>query len=331
MGSMKNNMASTEPHLKVVARPSLYTSESPGMTTEKPASILASLEPDRTRLSTSRTWLFSLALIVLAAGISYWAYVSAIFQKPIAVPAWVETALNISKEPAQVVHRTEQPIVARLDKPVEARTEESQAATIVTEPVPPSGMQTVATSTETPGVVAAPNNETAAKKSTEPLASATVASSEAKPPVAQKTDTKESAAHESAPAAKPANRVAEKAHPRQHVKSGASKKGKDDDVNLIAALLARVSPHAEAAGKQGGHKRTVASPSHAGTVGQNQIASNRDVVIRSDGDTTESLLKRCKSLGFFEGELCRIRICSSLWGKDPACPATEQVASPNPN
>ena len=48
--------------------------------------------------------------------------------------------------------------------------------------------------------------------------------------------------------------------------------------------------------------------------------TNRDIVIRTSGQSTEALVKRCRALGLLEGELCRIRICSGLWGSDPACP-----------
>ena len=48
--------------------------------------------------------------------------------------------------------------------------------------------------------------------------------------------------------------------------------------------------------------------------------TNRDIVVRTAGQSTEALVKRCRALGLLEGELCRVRICSGLWGSDPACP-----------
>ena len=53
----------------------------------------------------------------------------------------------------------------------------------------------------------------------------------------------------------------------------------------------------------------------------------RDIVVRNAGQSTEALVKRCRALGFLEGELCRIRICSGLWGSDPACPNNNNRAS----
>jgi hypothetical protein len=52
---------------------------------------------------------------------------------------------------------------------------------------------------------------------------------------------------------------------------------------------------------------------------------NRDIVLRTSGESTNSLLKKCDALGFFEGQLCRLRICSGLWGKEDACPAGVMV------
>jgi hypothetical protein len=46
----------------------------------------------------------------------------------------------------------------------------------------------------------------------------------------------------------------------------------------------------------------------------------RDIVVPAPGELTESLVKRCRRLGLIEGELCRVRICSGIWGRDPACP-----------
>jgi hypothetical protein len=49
---------------------------------------------------------------------------------------------------------------------------------------------------------------------------------------------------------------------------------------------------------------------------------NREIVMRTPGESIQSLINRCRALGLIEGELCRVRICSGIWGKDPACPAT---------
>lgn len=55
--------------------------------------------------------------------------------------------------------------------------------------------------------------------------------------------------------------------------------------------------------------------------------SNRDIVVRRPSDSTGALVGRCRELGLIEGELCRMRICSGMWGMDPACSAgTEAMA-----
>jgi hypothetical protein len=330
VSSMKKNMASVEAHLKVVTRPSLYTAESAGVAAEKTASILGSLESDGPSAKIKRTWLLSLALIVFVGGISYWAYVSAIFEKTWTIPAWVQTALNISKEPIPATHPPAQQVVAKLDSPVEAKAAGPQAATIITESAPPSATEVAEAKTETTSAATAANTESMEKKGVEQHVAA-AAAADVKTANVQKPAAKESPVHKNASTRKSDDvKVATAVPAPKHASANTSKNGKDGDVDLIAALLARVSPH-EASGKESKHKKATASASHPNTDAKSQVASNRDIVTRSDGDTTESLLKRCKSLGFFEGELCRIRICSSLWGKDPACPAPEQSASINPN
>jgi hypothetical protein len=71
--------------------------------------------------------------------------------------------------------------------------------------------------------------------------------------------------------------------------------GTDNDVALLAALVAypgRQPPTME---------------------------HNRDVVERLDGDSTPALLRRCQRLGGAEASLCRARICSGPWLHEAAC------------
>lgn len=72
----------------------------------------------------------------------------------------------------------------------------------------------------------------------------------------------------------------------------------DHDVDLISALMAHTSGHSDTKSAQ----RT-----------QKPVASkgNQDVVERRRGDSTASLLKRCKRLGGTEAKLCSRRICAS--------------------
>lgn len=104
--------------------------------------------------------------------------------------------------------------------------------------------------------------------------------------------------------------------------------GKDKDVDLIAALLTHVSSGAKAPSSEAPKKVTTSPPAvRTSSLGTNakreqKTAANRDIVTAGPSESTESLVKRCKALGFFEGELCRLRICSGMWGKDAACPFT---------
>ena len=87
---------------------------------------------------------------------------------------------------------------------------------------------------------------------------------------------------------------------------------RDSDVALLEALVA-YSEKAEA-------KFTTreASPKHAVA----PFNPKRDVILNKGGLTTGELVNRCRTLGFLEGMLCRQRICSDLWCKEPACPGS---------
>jgi hypothetical protein len=329
---MNRNLASAEPHLKVVARPSLYTTESTPTASDKSASILASLEaePDK---KVSRGWLLFISLVLLAGGLSYWAYLNSVFQQPLVMPAWMETALNISKAPIPVVQPSVAPVTEKIEPPAVVPAEETHPAIIVTESTPASATEPVAANPDTSVKAANLEIESTAKKAGEQrpeVASTTPVAPAASP----KPAIIETSAHKTTAAVHVEPKSAEKTPHGKTSKHEVAKKGKDEDVDLIAALLTRVS-HQEAAAKHAKHKKTAGSTStNANTAvnkRQNKADPKRDIVTKADGDTTEDLLKRCKALGFFEGELCRIRICSSLWGKDPACPMPEQVALPTPN
>ena len=71
----------------------------------------------------------------------------------------------------------------------------------------------------------------------------------------------------------------------------------DTDVTLLTALVAHAS----------------------NPVAVVSAERSRDIVERHDGDSTASLLQRCKMLGPIEGMLCRSRICSGRWDDDSAC------------
>jgi hypothetical protein len=202
----------------------------------------------------------------------------------------------------------------------------------VTESTLPVAIESAALKSETSDKLAKLDPELTNKKSSEQKPA--VLPVAAKPATSQKVESNESAPHKNTAVAKVDSKVLDTTHANKQAKTGDVKSTKDEDVDLIAALLSRVSRQ-DALAKEVKHKKAGTSTTQSATAGsakrQSKPDPSRDIVTRADGDTTEDLLKRCKALGFFEGELCRVRICSSLWGKDPACPAPEQVAMPNTN
>jgi hypothetical protein len=104
------------------------------------------------------------------------------------------------------------------------------------------------------------------------------------------------------------------------------KREKDADVTLIAALLSRTSSSGAPAEVP---KETTQHLKSSGKTAVNRGDTKRDIVVRNGNESTASLLKRCAALGFFEGELCRYRICSGRWGSDPACPVAQQASAVN--
>lgn len=82
----------------------------------------------------------------------------------------------------------------------------------------------------------------------------------------------------------------------------------DTDVALLTALVTAASEGEPA-------QSAPSVSSEAGTKGNRP---NRDIVERTANDSTESLLARCKRLGFLEGSLCHWRICSGQ-ESNPAC------------
>jgi hypothetical protein len=115
----------------------------------------------------------------------------------------------------------------------------------------------------------------------------------------------------------------------------------DSDIDLLAALFA----HGE--GRPGMRSTPVlasgsVSPTNSNTQRSQpvSVASNsyteqrpktndpaRDIVTAFPGASTEELVKRCRTLGWLEGELCRYRICSNQWGKDAACPLNNTASN----
>ncbi|MEQ6341809.1 MAG: hypothetical protein M3A44_09195 [Gammaproteobacteria bacterium] len=97
----------------------------------------------------------------------------------------------------------------------------------------------------------------------------------------------------------------------------------DRDVALLEALVAHATEQPV---------RAPESPKKSAKNNQQPVSTtiaktrehNRDFVERKPNDSTESLLQRCKQLGFFEGEFCRWRMCSGRWDSDAACKVAQE-------
>ncbi|QAU34564.1 hypothetical protein [Janthinobacterium sp. 17J80-10] len=114
------------------------------------------------------------------------------------------------------------------------------------------------------------------------------------------------------------------------VKSGE----KDGDVELIAALLNRVSgkPDALAGEVPRKSRPDEVRKSTPSTTQKNprKGAGRRESIGARPVDTAQAQLERCNTLGFFEAEMCRLRACTGRWGSDPGCPEYAQNSTVAP-
>lgn len=105
------------------------------------------------------------------------------------------------------------------------------------------------------------------------------------------------------------------AHPAARPAKAASPR--DPDVDLLEALVSHVAGSGRGRAAPAPTPR-LAAPPDAGPA--------RDVVLQQDPPLpTGELVQRCMQLGGLEARLCRARICSGLWGRDPACPASSHA------
>lgn len=105
---------------------------------------------------------------------------------------------------------------------------------------------------------------------------------------------------------------------------GSTSKTPDSDVDLIEALVRHVdrksiAEQGRVAMESSNSRPPISAAATAAVATQHD--PKRDIVEVSPNSTTADLVRRCKALGFLEGELCRWRICGNLWGTDPACPS----------
>jgi hypothetical protein len=247
-------------------------------------------------------------------------------------------------------------IVARTAAPETAPEPPAAVAPAPATPTPIAEVNAAATIENAPPAAAAPATgalagpQPAASDAAKKLAAATP---EAPTPVAAETisTTKASAAPvPSAPTpttakASSVERPETRAERASAAKKAKTKDGKpetetataapsDRDASLLAALVAygegrpAADINARAAPMTNKSANTKSANGTTTLAQAGQFDPKRDVVTREPTVSTTELVRRCKTLGFFEGLLCRMRVCSNLWGKDAACPQSSAPSEP---
>ncbi len=322
---------------KKASRPSLYTEHSSNPPVDIQDSILGSLESTGSQRSIRKTLLLvALALGLLGSGWyamqaqpNAWRMQSTLAsaEMPSAKPDAESTALLASNDAAAPIST----VAGNAATQAEQAPAIIVADTTTTEPLPQDKL----------ALASVPLTQEPATGSKDERASDAVTKSE----LAQTLERKQKDQEEKAvlvPSAStalasvspksqaaPANAKAVSASAGKAAKAG--KPAKDDDVELIAALLNRVTT------KPAQTERDVTRTSEAGKAQPRTSSQSVKKAKKNDGtraaavsrvnEPTETLLKRCKSMGFFEGELCRFRTCSGRWDSDPACMDTTQLST----
>jgi len=305
-------------------RPSLYGSAQESVENARAFSILNGIEPSRKRrkLTLRMAWgapLMALAAVLLVAGLNSGFEQFATSDTP-SIPASLKVtgkdavvgrlpaadADNVSLQPA--THPAVATIVS--DEP---KVETAPVTALVPALAALSEVQAASPEVKSGAVPTA----TAATNAAAPHTSALPTSSDER-----SVQEKQASLRQAPVIRKDRAYVADAAPP-----SSKQNPGKDKDVDLIAALLTHVSggstQRQSEAPKKSSANSAPTRTSSAALAGKRERnpGTNRDIVTPVPGESTESLVKRCRALGFFEGELCRVRVCSGLWGKEPACPS----------
>jgi len=303
-------------------RPSLFNPARPAAETPRGGatiSILSSLDggagkrPSRSATGLP-TWLTiavgTLLVIAIAVAIAFGLARDTGLHPPSAEPVVVARAEVSEPAPA--------PLAAPAGKQIDlgATVENAPPAASTAVPVqavaqPASAIETAPTSQST----SAPTAPAAATKNPE----AVPASAAATTPAAHHEDrTHEAQAGPTAPKSATAN----------DAKPAKTAAAADRDASLIAALVAygEGRPASEINANTAAIASQPPKPTAGPTPAQSaQFDPKRDVVMRAPTLTTGELVRRCRTLGFVEGMLCRNRVCANQWGKDAACP---QAAAP---
>lgn len=326
-------------------RPSLYTESTLQAGPVQSGSILAGLESARSGMK-SRKALIASALLIVLGGAGWFIIQSGPSaampenQAPAAGPVTIPPAANMAIAAAPLQANASAPmmadagatalqpapampavVVAQEEPIVQAESQVAHEQSLsAKEELVPSGVAAV--QAQLPVAVPAVARNSAG---TEPARPASAAPSPAeKSPLAVATRPVAKAAVPDKPVATAAARPASGAT--------AAKTGeKDGDVELIAALLNRVSNKTDAASGHAVSKpRPDAVRKSAASATQKKSRKNagsRESAGPKPVDTAQAQLERCNALGFFEAEMCRLRTCTGRWGSDPGCPEYAEISS----
>jgi hypothetical protein len=142
-------------------------------------------------------------------------------------------------------------------------------------------------------------NKPASAASVASASNPSAASSAALASVGQRAASKPAVAHTARESAKrrPSEKLAEA---RAGKRSKARAAQDDSDAEVLAPLVARTKPYdAQASGHAKGKTHPL---------------------------TLAARVKECEKSNFFEEQVCRWRVCSNHWGKDPACPSASSAS-----
>lgn len=314
--SMNTAFSNTYQSIGRTERPSLFNNPATLATNEHAFSILRMLEPSRARRRSAwrivwTTPLLSLAAVAVVVGLN---------------GGYAKLASFGDSADGRRVGTESTPVAAAGQPQVPALPSATANAPVIAGEPSFTGDQTQAD--ELASFIAEAENQASGKQ---PWTEAGVPVMGAPAAVAVRRDAGATkASFLSVPAKAGANHMKRATATATPAKSHARDVKKDKDVELIGALLAHVSAPAAApvpntpARKQ---QAAAATPARAavrrdrGTTNEGNRTAQAAVV------STDALIKQCRSLGILQGELCRLRVCSNLWGKDPACPSSALTAS----
>lgn len=332
-----------------MGRPSLYIAQEMQGNASVSGSILGELESAHPRLKAHK--IFIAVLFVVALGVALWT----ITREGVHLRVPVDSA-----PPAMTAENSPQATTSPLVEAPEAMSPAPIIADPVAETTPVPLQRQENPPAEGQSLVAheqslSPREElvaaTSAAMQTPPALPATASASAGNPATGDKAlqmSALESQAAKKSPTpgtTRPTPVVAAAQKPQatatpRAVSSAASVKTteKDGDVELIAALLNRVSSKTDkndltavdALRKSTPETGRKVAASAAAPKKARKATGIRETVITKPADTAQAQLERCNTLGFFEAEMCRLRACTGRWGSDPACPEYAQNSNVAP-